>query len=102
MKKVTAYEVIDHGFEHPDYLQGCGTAYTEFEDCATGIGDTAREAYEDALDALAQSDWDVSGIRGKSSLSRQTVRGFLRSQGFHSKEDLEDTEIQAYVSIRVR
>lgn len=101
MKKVTAYEVLDHGFDAPDYFQGCGTAFTEFDDVVTGTGDTAREAYEDALESLAQGGWDVASVRGKSALSRQTVRGFLRSQGFRGAE-VDDSEMRAYVSIRVR
>ena len=102
MKKVTVYEIVDHGFESAQYFQGCGTALTEFEDVATGIGDTAREAFEDARESLAQNDWDTSGIKGKSRLSRQTVRGYLRSLGVLSKEDFEVTETSYHLSIRVR
>lgn len=102
MKKVTGYEIVDHGFESPQYFQGCGTAFTEFDDVATGVGDTAREAFEDACESLAQNDWDTSRINGKSRLSRQTVRGYLRSLGGLSKEDIEDTETGYHLSIRVK
>lgn len=101
MKTIVEYEVIEHGFDAEQYFPGCGVVYTDFVDVATGIGETAREAFDDALDSLAQNDWDVSKIRGKSRLSRQTVQGYLRSIGI-SKEDREDTETHAYVSIRVR
>ena len=101
MKAVTEYEVIEHGFDHEQYFQGCGVAFTSFEDVATGIGYTAQDAFEDALDSLAQNDWDVSRIKGKSKLSRKTVRGFLRDQRETLGED-EPCEIWAYVSIRVQ
>lgn len=35
MKKVIDYQIVDHGFESPSYFQGCGTAFTEFDDVAT-------------------------------------------------------------------
>lgn len=101
MKTVSDYEVIDHGFDSEQYFQGEGLAYTEFEDIGTGIGETAQEAFEDACESLAQNDWDTSAIKGKSKLSRQTVQGYLKSIGI-SKEDREETETHAYVSIRVK
>lgn len=100
MKKIAQYEVIDHGFDGEQYFQGCGVAYTEFSYVATGIGETAREAFDDALEGLAQADWDISTIKGKSRLSRQTVQGYLRSIGI-SKRDREETETHAFVSVRV-
>ena len=101
MKKVTEYQIVDHGFESPDYFQGCGTAFTNFDDVATGCGDTAKAAFDDALDNLAQSDWNVSGIKNNIS-NRMTVRGYLRRLGGLSKQDIEDSETQYYVSVRVR
>ena len=103
MRTVKEYEIIDHGFKASSYFQGCGTAFTEFEDVATGIGDTAQEAFDDALDQLAAGGWDVSRIKGRSRLSRKTVRTYLlRDVGGLSKEDIEDTETYAHVSVRVR
>ncbi|OQA09831.1 MAG: hypothetical protein BWY66_00370 [bacterium ADurb.Bin374] len=102
MKPVTDYEVVDHGFDAEQYFQGCGTAFTDFEDVATGIGDTAQEAFEDALDSLAQNDWDVSKIKGKSKLTRQTVRGYLRDIGIRFDPDGDGAETHYYVSIRVK
>jgi hypothetical protein len=101
MKKVTEYQIVDHGFESPDYFQGCGTAYTEFDDVATGCGDTAKAAFDDALENLAQSDWDVSRIKNNIR-SRMTVRGYLRRLGGLTKQDIEDSEMWYYVSVRVR
>lgn len=62
MKRIGQFELIDHGIENSQYFQGCGTAYTKFTDVATGIGDNPAEAIEDALDQLAQADWDVEDL----------------------------------------
>ena len=102
MKKVTEYEVIDHGFDGEQYFQGCGTSFTEFDDVATGIGDNSREAFDDALESLAQQDWDVSTIRGKSRLSRQGVLVYLRGIGIKFDPEGDGSQTHAYVSIRVR
>lgn len=102
MKTVNEFEVIDHGFYSEQYFQGCDVAYTEFEDVATGIGETAKEAFEDALELLAQRDWNVETIPSKGNgFSRKTVQGYLKSIGI-SKADREETETYAHVSIRVR
>jgi hypothetical protein len=63
MNQVADYEIVDHGIEHEQYFQGCGTAFTGFDECFTGIGNNPHEALEDALEAAAQSDWDISNIK---------------------------------------
>lgn len=55
-----ALEVEDHGVDHCQYFPGAGLAFTDYEDCATGTGNTPREALEDALEALACSGWTLS------------------------------------------
>ena len=103
MKTIKDYEVIDHGFDAEQYFQGCGTAFTEFDDVATGIGETAAEALDDALENLAQGDWDVSSIPSRGhGFSRMTVLGYLRRVGGLTREEIENTETHAYVSVRVR
>jgi hypothetical protein len=54
-KRILDHEVVDHGVEGESYFQGCGVAYTDFDDVATGIGDTFNDALADALESLAQS-----------------------------------------------
>lgn len=49
-------------FDHGQYWQGAGTSFTEWDECHTGIGSSTTEAYEDALNLLAENDWDVSNI----------------------------------------
>jgi hypothetical protein len=50
------YEIVDLGVDTPDYFQGFGVSYTPFEHCTYGIGDTAEEAYDDALESVAQCE----------------------------------------------
>ena len=47
------YELLDHGVDHSQYFQGCGTAHTDYDECATGIGNDPREALDDCLDQIA-------------------------------------------------
>ncbi len=61
MNKITSYEIIRHGAEHSDYFQGCGVSYTSFNHVSTGIGDTEAEAFDDALESIAQSHSFVDG-----------------------------------------
>ena len=101
MKPIIAFEIVDHGFESAQYFQGCGTSFTEFVDVATGTGDTAHAALEDALENLAQSDWDTSSITNNMD-DEETVEKYLLGLGGLSEEDIEDNECQYYVSVRVR
>lgn len=48
------YKLIDHGAEHEQYWQGCGAANTEFTQVVTGVGVSALDAGDDALDQVAQ------------------------------------------------
>ncbi len=52
----TDYEIVDLGIHHPDSFQGFGVSFTRFEHCVYGIGYTAQEAYDDALDQLCDRD----------------------------------------------
>ena len=94
MKNVLSFEVINHGVENSQYFQGCGIAYTSFEDVATGIGGSPFEALEDALESLAQNDWDVSGI--KNELSKESEIPVNEEN-----EENESMDVFHYVSVRV-
>jgi hypothetical protein len=56
------FRILNHGPDHSQYFNGHGIAFSNFEDCATGIGDNAKEALSDALDQLASNGWDVETI----------------------------------------
>ena len=46
------FEIINNHFHHAQYFPGCGASYTRFDDCVTGAGDNAAEAYQDALEQI--------------------------------------------------
>ena len=54
MSTKQGFEIVDLGVDSPDYFQGFGTSFTPYEHCVVGIGDTASEAYQDALESVAQ------------------------------------------------
>lgn len=62
MKKIMKIKTICHGLYHEQEFPGCGVAFTEFDECFTGIGNTAYEAKEDALEQMAGVGYDTEGI----------------------------------------
>lgn len=90
--KLIEYEIINHGMEHSQYFRGYGVSGTRYTHVWTGIGDSAKEAYSDALDQMAVDD------------EQAAVMMPTRPPGFtlHPKvqHDLED--VYFYVSIRAR
>lgn len=92
------YEIIRHGVEYSDYFQGCGTSFTEFDHVQTGIGDTEKEAFEDALDCIASSH-DID----ESSMKRLEWDGehveWSKHPASNSEEDAQETPFW-HVSIR--
>lgn len=94
-KRITDYEIIDHGLQHSQYFPGCGVAFTRFSHVVTGIGETAFEAALDAIEQIhALGDYDTDGIE---------IAQLVRMPG---DSGLEDELIKAhpnfhrYVSIR--
>jgi hypothetical protein len=99
MKKISEFEIRDHGIDHSQYFQGCGVSHTRFNHVVTGCGSNAKEAFEDALEQMAPDGVETDSIEkdcdGKFSLS--TVEHFLQSRG---EEMTEECELYYYVSIR--
>lgn len=62
MKTPTDFKITYYGIDHEQYFQGHGIALTKWNDCATGIGSCNAEALNDALDSLAQNDWDIEAL----------------------------------------
>jgi hypothetical protein len=62
MLRIDDFELIDHGIEHPQYFQGCGVAFTSFENVVTGIGNNRDEAIDDCLEQIAQSGFDTKNV----------------------------------------
>ncbi len=92
---IPKYEIIDHGVDHSQYFQGCGCAFTEFTNCYTGVGNNAKEAYEDAVGMI----YSVEGEKAdRLKLSK-------RPRGINAKNKVPagaNEEMYYYVSIRYR
>lgn len=59
MKKISKFDIQDHGIQAADYFQGAGSS--GYDAVYTGIGKSAKLAAEDALEQAA-SDWDVENL----------------------------------------
>jgi hypothetical protein len=101
MKAIEDHEVIVHGVEHSQYFQGCGVSFTSFEDVATGIGDNAKEAFDDALESLAQGDWDVEGSDDWDDVPKASDAALPERPEDEDEDDIDD-EIHVFVSVRVK
>lgn len=94
MKKIIQHQIIDHGVEGEQYFQGCGTSFTEYSTVYTGIGNSAHEALEDALEQAACCDWDIEGIENKLSEDNDVPE--------IAEDSDESSDMHHYVSIRVK
>lgn len=109
MKTIGAFEIIDHGVDGEQYFPGCGVAFTDFEDCFTGIGETAVSALGDALEHIGTSDWDVASLESRPDFRAQadTLSPVSRIDPCEecaadpNHADRHDNEVHHYVSIRV-
>jgi hypothetical protein len=99
MKKAKEYEIINHGPEHSQYFQGCGVSYTKFDTCVTGIGDNAKDAYNDAVEQI----YEMGEYTEKSldNLLPKRPKG-IRVKDRLTKEERESDEFYWHLSIRVR
>lgn len=113
--KIARFQIIDHGIEHSQYFQGCGTSYTNFDYCVTGCGGNATEAFDDALEQIASGAYgsvDLTPIEEsqdyKTAQTKRvkafTVEKCLRREGLLKRNqdmsDLPDCELYYYLSIR--
>lgn len=91
---VTNYEFIDHGLQHPDYFQGCGTSLTKYDECYTGIGSTPQDAANEALDLASHEYRWNDAVFDDAEIEAST---------FSSVESIpEDSEAIYHVSIRIK
>lgn len=97
---IAAFELVDHGIEHESYFQGCGVAFTEYETCATGMGDNPAEAIDDALEQLACMGWETEGM-GARILEQELPGNRVLPTKPHVLAKHGD-EAHYYLSIRVR
>lgn len=99
MRRIVDYTIVDHGVDHAQYFQGEGPFFSMWDDVATGAGENAKEAYEQAVEQLAQDDWDVDKLpkRPRGISTKMKVRRADIEDG-----DSDESEIHYYVSIKVR
>jgi hypothetical protein len=97
MKKIKEFEIIDHGYEHNQYFQGCGVSLTRFDRCYTGAGYSAKEAYKDAVEQVYSSgEYDGNDLpkRPRGIRERDKVPAKYVKQ--------EENEVYWYISVRIR
>lgn len=94
-REIKNYEIISHGIKHEDYFQGCGTSFTEFDFCYTGIGNNYKEALDSAIEDAAQSDWNTEKIEKELNNTPESL-DVIEEYG----ENVEG--MYYYVSIRLR
>ena len=100
-KAITEYELLDHGIDNCQYFPGCGVSLTEFEDVATGCGDTPAEAINDALEQLAMSDWDADSMEARI-LADEKWAALPELPSVYAEYGDDGEDCYYYVSIRVR
>jgi hypothetical protein len=95
MKKIVAYEIVSHGVEHEQYFQGCGVAFTKYDECYTGIGDSEKAALEDAIEQAVCSECIFP-----SELTAE-IDGLVNEADTRTTESVDD-DVHYYVSIRLK
>lgn len=93
---VTNYEFIDHGLGHPDYFPGCGVAFTGFDECFTGSGNTPSEAANEALD-MATNDY-----KWNDAVLNEAEADVNKDFYYEHEAIPDDSEAMYHVSIRIK
>ena len=96
---VAEFELVDHGIQGEQYFQGCGLSHTDYAGIATGCGNNPAEAIDDALEQLAQSDWEVDGMESRIMAQEFPCK---RRLPVRPQVRLRDEDCHYYVSIRVK
>ena len=89
-KQVTWFRVTWTA-DHEQYRQGHAIAFTYYDECAIGCGETLREAFDDALEDLAQQDVTVS-----SELEREMLAELQSQVSPNYKQPLDATVTDIY------
>lgn len=92
---VTKYLVDDHGPDGHQYFPGRTTMGTNWSEVITGQGDDRHEAFEDALDQLAEAGYDADQIPPYRQHS-------FDGSGKLTIEQANDPEFSYYLCIFVR
>ncbi len=92
-KSVSAYELTNWAYEHPDYFQGMGVSGTQFDTIYVGNGDTAESAAEDALDMATES-----GVSFSDEMLKDIEADMKKLGG----TDESEGEMQYFVGLRLK
>lgn len=93
--KVMKFSCRDHGIDNPSYFQGCGTSFTEYAECATGVGDNPREALEDALEQIAQRGGPEGQNIDIENLKQRILRDENKGREFPEKPSASANMLEA-------
>jgi hypothetical protein len=100
-KEITEYCIVRHGVDSCSYFPGAVVANTEFTDCATGIGETEQEAFEDALDLLSENGWNVDDVVSPTNFDPDSITDIF-SGDLDFDDDTVSDNMSWYVTIKVR
>ena len=110
--KTADYQITDYGIENADYFQGHGTAFTRFEHCTLGCGDTYAEALEDALDLAAMDGFDIDladedmpeKLAGQGPSAFEQHKEYCEQETAQGEEEADHSECESnlyyYVGLR--
>lgn len=94
-------QIVDHGIEHEQYFQGCGTSFTSYEHVVTGYGNNAREAIEDCLEQMAISGFNVDNIDADRIIADEKISDdSVSSLADDAEENESYDDHHYYISIR--
>jgi hypothetical protein len=101
MKTIKEYKLDFYGVTHNQMFRGVGTTFTDFDQVVTGIGKTEKQAFEDALDQVAQVGFDPSTIGKPEDLSETRIKD-LESVESDPATGQVNPELNIRVSIYLR
>ena len=96
------YSIEDYGVDGEQYFPGVGTAYTDWDSAFTGIGETLREAIEDALENAAQGDIDTTDIDPLAGFDSGTLDAPLHAATDECQADNEFCDHHHYAVLFIR
>lgn len=97
--QIISFEILDHGCDGESYFPGCGVAFSKFDVAHTGIGDSAREAANDALDQIAFGEDAPFNPSVLADLEQEIAE--LSDAEIERDEETSD-EWHHYVTIRIK
>lgn len=89
--KVDDYLVDHRGIENSQFFTGAGVSHTKWDMCYVGVGDNPNEALNDALDAAADSGWDVQNIKNEEPYT-PSVSGTVEQEQAAARPEREEGE----------